>query len=150
MVRTLHDMQRGAGAEMIAHGTHEVQCCEGVAGPLEEQHRDRDPVEMGSAGGAGAPRRVEGEAEEHETTHAVEFNLRLIAQVRFAKKPRGNIKRRGDMTSDEGELLAAHSLFSRLTPEQRRVVFASMSRLIACLNAPKYRAAAAPSMPSSS
>lgn len=32
------------------------------------------------------------------------------------------------MTTDEGELLAGHSLFRKLAPDQRRIVFESMSR----------------------
>src|SRR6266480_638142 len=75
MIPAVDQVQRRPGLEARDHRLQERELRERVAGPLQEQHRDRDPIEVLGATDAGLPRRMQREAEKDEAAYTGERRL---------------------------------------------------------------------------
>ena len=82
MIGPLHHVEGGALAQSGADLADQREIGQVVAGALEEQHRQGDPREMLGALDRRSLRRVEREAQEDESRHAVE--LPRVAENRQA------------------------------------------------------------------
>ena len=99
MVAAVDHVQLRAIAELVEHGLQLAEIRERVARALEEQHRQLDVAQVFGARASGLARRVQREAEEHETAHARERALRRrgrghAAAERFAAREQRQLRRR--------------------------------------------------------
>ncbi len=77
MIGVGHQMQRRAFTEPCDRRPEQFEVGQSVIRPLNKEHRDRDPREMGCSLDGRLSGRVKGEGEKHQPSHSLEGRLRL-------------------------------------------------------------------------